>query len=128
MVSANYRKYIKLNRWPILKVVREKDTQNKWHIEESSLCCTVGKRIGVVSGQHNLFRIWVPKSLEKGDLYMLDPRGNEISPGDICEACAGSVMKLLRWVISDEGSLEIEQQNLRDESEERDSRAKGINE
>ena len=57
---------------------------------------------------------------------MLDPHGNEIKTDEICDACAGRVMRLLRWRSSNEGSLEIEQQELRDELEEREFRDKGL--
>jgi hypothetical protein len=126
MVSPNYKRYSHIIRWPDLKVVMEKDPHRKWHIDEPSLACPGGSRISVILGERHIFKVWISQSLETGKLYMLDHNGNEISPDKICPDCAGRVLKLLQWRGSDEGNLEIEQQELRDESEKREFRAKGL--
>ena len=126
MVSPDYRKYSHIIRWPDLKVVREQDHHAKWHVDEISLGCSGGTRIAAVSGEKHIFKVWVTQSLEKGKLYMLDHNGNEIVPDEICDTCAARVMKLLKWRSSDEGNLEIELQESRDETEEREFRAKGL--
>jgi hypothetical protein len=128
MVSANYKKYKRIIRWPDLKMVREKGPHHKWHVDEPSLSCLRGSRVSVISGQHKIFKIWISQSLEKNNLYMLGSSGDEINPAEICDTCAGKVMRLLRWCSSDEGNLEIEQQEMRDELEEREFRAKGLTE
>jgi hypothetical protein len=126
MVSPNYRKYSRIIRWPDLKVVRQKGSHEKWHIDEPSLSCPAGSRISLLAGERHIFKIWVSQSLDTGKLYMLDHNGNEIRPDEICDICAGQVLRLLKWRSSDEGNLEIEQQELKDKSEERDFRAKGL--
>jgi len=126
MVSPEYKKYSRIVRWPDLKVVREKESLRKWHIDEPALACAGGPRISEITGERHIFKIWITQSLEKGKLYLLDHNGNEITPQEICDICAGKVMKLLKWRSSDEGKLEAEQQESRDESEERDFRAKGL--
>jgi hypothetical protein len=126
MVSPNYKKYSRIIRWPDLKVVREKGTHRKWHVDEPSLSCIVGSRISVISGERHIFKVWISQSLDTGKLYMLDHNGNEIPPDEICDACSGRVKKLLQWRSSDEGNLETEQQELKDISEEREFKAKGL--
>ena len=128
MVSPHYRKYSRIVRWPDLKVVREKGTHQKWHVDEHILDCPEGSGITAVTGEWHIFKIWLEQSRDKGKVYMLDQHGNEISPDRICEVCAGRVMKLLKWRNSDEGNLETEQQEPRDEFEERDFRSKGLSE
>jgi hypothetical protein len=126
MVSREFRKYSHLVRWPDLKVVRSNSARREWHIDEPSLSCGKGTGITVISGERHIFKVWVSQSLESGKLYMLDHNGKEIHPDDICDACAGKVMKLLKWRSSEQGNLEAQQQESRDELEERDFRAKGL--
>jgi hypothetical protein len=128
MVSRDYRKYSRIIRWPDLKVVRAKGAHEKWHINEPSLSCGVGTRITAVSGERHIFKVWIAQSLEDGKLIMVDHHGKEIHSGGICDVCAGKVMKLLKWRSSEDGNLETELQESRDELEERDFRAKGLTE
>lgn len=126
MTSDNYQRYQKIIRWPDLRVVREPEDSQKWHINERNLSCPGAAGISGITGESGIFKVWIEKSLEKGKLYLLDHNGNEITPDGICPACAARVMRLVRWRHSDEGNLETEQQESRDESEERDFRAKGL--
>ncbi len=126
MVSPDYKKYSRIIRWPDLKVVRLKGSRQRWHVDAPSLSCAGASRIPVLSGERHIFKVWISQSLDKNKLYMLDHNGNEIPPDEICEACSGQVMKLLKWRSSDEGNLETEQQESKDESEEREFRAKGL--
>jgi hypothetical protein len=126
MVSDNYRKYRKILRYPDLKMVRLKGVRQKWHFNEPLFACKMSTQISEVNGEQRTFKIWITQSLEKDKLYMLDRNGNELPPGVICDNCAGRMMKLLNWRSSEEGNLEIEQQELRNETEERDFRAKGL--
>jgi hypothetical protein len=126
MVSDNYRKYRKILRYPDLKMVRLKGVRQKWHFNEPLFACKMSAQISEVNGEQRTLKVWITQSLEKDKLYMLDRNGNEISPDVICDSCAGRMMKLLKWRSSEEGNLEIEQQELRNETEERDFRAKGL--
>jgi hypothetical protein len=126
MVSPNYKRYSHIIRWPDVKVIRGKVSPHMWHVDETSFICPRGSRITGISGERHLFKVWISQSLEADKLYMIDHNGNEISPDQICDACASRVMKLLKWRSSDEGKLETEQQELRDDSEEREFRAKGL--
>jgi hypothetical protein len=126
MVSPDYKKYSRIIRWPDLKVVREKGTHRKWHVDEPSLSCAGGRGISALSGERHIFKVWISQSLDTGKLYMLDHNGNEIRPDEICNTCAGQVLRMLKWRSSDEGNLETEQQELKDKSEEREFRAKGL--
>ncbi len=126
MVSPDYIRYEHIVRWPDLRMVKRKGYDQIWHFDKPSISCLKGSRVPFISGDAGIFKVWISKSLEKDRLCLLDKNGNEINPGEICSACAGKVMKLLRWRSSDEGNLEIEQQELRDELEEREFRAKGL--
>jgi hypothetical protein len=126
MVSPNFRRFSHIIRWPDVKVIREKGSQRKWHVAEGSFMCPGGSRVTGISGERHIFKVWISQSLETDKLYMIDHNGNEISPDQICDACASRVMKLLKWRSSDEGNLETKQQELRDDSEEREFRAKGL--
>jgi hypothetical protein len=128
MVSPDYIRYEHIVRWPDLRMVRRKGYNQIWHFDKPSISCLKGSRAPFISGDAKIFKVWINKSLEKNRLYLLDKNGNEINPGEICSACAGNVLRLLKWCSSDEGSLEIEQQELRDELEEREFRAKGLTE
>jgi hypothetical protein len=109
-----------------LRMVRRKGNNQTWHFDKPLISCLTGSRAPFISGDAGIFKVWITRSLEKNKLYLLDKNGNEIRPEEICASCAGRVMRLLNWKNSDEGNLEIEQQELRDESEEREFRAKGL--
>ncbi len=126
MVSPEYSRYEHIVRWPDLKMVREKGTYNKWHFNKTVISCKKGSGISQITGEAKIFKVWITQSLEKKRLYMLDKSGNEKDPAEICEQCAGKMMRLLSWSSSEEGNLEIRQQETRDELEERDFRAKGL--
>lgn len=126
MVSPDYNKYEHIVRWPDLKMVKQKSHDRRWHFKKPIISCLKGPRISYISGEATVYKVYIIKSLEKNKLYMLDKNGNEVNPADICEECAANVMKLLRWSDSDDGRLEIQQQESRDEYEERDFRAKGL--
>ncbi len=128
MVSPDYIKYEQIIRWPDLKVVKRKGLNQSWHFDKPSITCLKGSRAPYISGDAGIFKVWITKSLEKNRLALLDKNGNEVKSAEICGACAGNVMKLLRWSSTDDGHLEIEQQETRDELEERDFRAKGLTE
>lgn len=125
MVSPDYVRYQRIIRWPDLRMVRRKGYKI-WHFDKPSISCLKGSRALFISGSAGIFKVWITRSLEKGRLYLLDKNGNEMNPAEICDACASNVMKLLKWSNSDDGNLEIEQQESRDEMEERDFRAKGL--
>lgn len=126
MVSQNYKTYSRIVRWPDLKMVREKTPHQKWHVDRPSLSCPGVSRIHVTNRQQNIFKIWISQSLDDDKLHMLDSGGNEIPEREICKACAVRVMRLVRWRGSDYGDLETEQHESRDETEEREFRAKGL--
>jgi hypothetical protein len=128
MVSPDYARYAHIVRWPDLRMVRRKGNNEVWHFDKPSISCIKGSRAPFISGDAGVFKVWIIQSVEKNRLYMLDKNGNEIDQGVICNNCAANVMKLLRWSNSDQGKLEIEQQESRDELEERDFRAKGLTE
>jgi len=128
MVSRDYNKYEHIVHWPNLKIVKERGSHNKWHFDEPTLSCLKSSRTTIIPGKGQITKVWITESLEKNRLYLLDKSGNEIKPGIVCETCAGKVMRLLKWSRSDDGNLEIEQQEARDEFEERDYRAKGLTE
>jgi hypothetical protein len=128
MVSPDYLRYQHIVRWPDLRMVRRKGPNQIWHFDKPSVSCLKGSRAPFFSGEAGVFKVWITKSLEKNSLYMLNKNGNEVNPDEICSACGGNVMKLLRWSNSEEGRLEIEQQESRDELEEREFRAKGLTE
>jgi hypothetical protein len=126
MVSPDYNRYQHVVLWPDLRMVRRKGFNQVWHFDKPLISCLKGSRAPFISGDAGIFKVWITKSLEKNRLHLLDKNGNEIPPDEVCRACAGKVMELLKWSSSDDGNLEIEQQESRDESEEREFRAKGL--
>jgi hypothetical protein len=126
MVSPDYNRYQHIVLWPDLRMVRRKGFNQIWHFDKPQISCLKGSRAAFISGDAGIFKVWITKSLEKNRLYLLDKNGNEIHTDEVCSACGGKVMALIKWSSSDDGNLEIEQQESRDESEEREFRAKGL--
>jgi hypothetical protein len=126
MVSRDYSKYSRIIRWPDLRAVKVRDKERKWHFTGRFVSCGADKRFAVMLNEKRILKIWITRSLEDGKLTMLRRNCGEIESGDICPACAARVMKLLKWRKTEDGDLETEMQETRDEFEERDYRAKGL--